>query len=400
MAITFPVSQVEPGKRLPVLDRETSLLSLLGAGQRTARRRFHWEPPAPPRTRVEALYASDAQLVVSTDAHGLGEAALNAFYGHFPLVLTPDSIWFCLAQGFANHIALNAEALRDRFVRHAGKKKLVVTRTDFFLGQPNPWPELFEAFSEQISEHVGRLRDLVVADFSTTGPLERAASEVLLMDAFQPYFEYETPGGCGIPSMTLDGTVADWRSIQRRVKMLSEFGLERWSDTLAPILEQIVRTAEGNVDDRFWKSFFRYQSGSGPAELTGWINVLFPYLSTFVGGERKLVENPYLAKWEEGFRRAEARPDWRIPEPQGPSITALPGSIASAPVKYTQYPAGSEHALRFVAGLFGVVQDPQTCALAPEFGWAVVEEEQSPDSSAEREPRVPPRLSTKRVDDD
>ncbi|WP_441290726.1 DUF4419 domain-containing protein [Sorangium sp. KYC3313] len=34
-------------------------------------------------------------------------------------VLSPDAVWLCLAQGFAHHVALNAEALRGRFVRRS-----------------------------------------------------------------------------------------------------------------------------------------------------------------------------------------------------------------------------------------------------------------------------------------
>lgn len=379
MTITFSVSEEKkPAAILTGLDRAEALPGLLGAGPRTVRRRFHWEPPAPPRARVEALYTSDTRLVIAKDEHAFASAAKEAFYGHFPLVITPDAVWFCIAQGFASHIALNAEALRERLVRHQGKEKLIVTRSDFFLGKQNPWPEAFAAFSEQIAAHVGKLRDLVVADFSTTGPVERAASEVLLMDAFQPYFEYDMRAGCGIPSITLEGDAEDWRSIARRTKMLSEFGLEWWTDVLSPILDEIVRTAEGRVDAAFWRSFFRYQSGSGPAELTGWINVLFPYLQKVENTERSYFSNPHISQWEAGFREAEARPDWRIGTPRGPSIGALPGSIASAPVHYVQYPQGSEHALRFVAGMFGVVQDPGRGTVAPEFGWAVVEEERAP----------------------
>jgi hypothetical protein len=198
------------------------------------------------------------------------------------------------------------------------------------------------------------------------------------MDAFQPYFDYEMLAGCGLPSITLHGTVADWQSVRRRARMLSEFGLERWINVLTPVLDQIVCSAEGEVDTAFWRSFFRYQSGSGPAELTGWINVLFPYLLKSEGGPPKLVESDYISKWEEGFRKAEARPDWRISEPEGPGLDALPGAVASAPVRYTQQPAGTKHELRFVAGLFGVVQDLDTGTLAPEFGWAVVEDEECP----------------------
>ena len=214
------------------------------------------------QSRIEQAYTSNARLVACTDISPLVQMAHDAFYQHRPIALSPDAVWFTIAQGFSTHVNLNAEALRHRFVRHEGKLKLVVTRDDFVLGQSNPWPEAFAAFSSQIAEHVGKLRDLVVADFSTTGPFERAATEVLLMDTFQAYFKYEMVAGCGIPRITLLGTPDDWRSVRRRAQMLSEYGLEHWTAALLPVLDRIVATAEGADDPAFWQSFFHYQSAS------------------------------------------------------------------------------------------------------------------------------------------
>ena len=375
MAITFPVSDVAASsERLPTLDRATAIPAMLGAGER--RQRQWWF--SPPARRVEAWSPGGAlPLVCAKDANALAQAAHDAFYMHHPLVLTPDAVWFCLAQGFAHHVALNAEALRARFVGHQGKKRLVVRRDDFVLGRPNPWPEAFTAFSDQIAEHVGRLRDLVVADFSTTGPLERAASEVLLMDAFQAYFEYVMLAGCGIPSVTLAGTPDDWKSVRVRAAMLSEFGLEHWTAVLLPVLDEIVRTAEGKIDSEFWRSFFRYRSASGPSELTGWILALFPYLKDR-SDPLKLVPNAYLDHWEKAVRAAEQRGDAGRFTPDGPPLGAIPSSLASAPVKFIDVRDRSEHPLRFVAGLFGVTQEAPTGALVPEFGWAIVHDDAAP----------------------
>lgn len=356
------------------LNREVAIPKLLGAGKRDSTGGRRGPEPAPPSRRVEAFSTGTAWLVGATSAHALAQAAHDAFYEHFPLVLSPDAVWFTIAQGFAHHVALNAEALRERFVRHEGKKKLVIRRRDFFLGQPNPWPEAFAAFSEQIAAHVGRLRDLVVADFSTTGPIERAASEVLLMDAFQPYFNYEMRCGCGIPSITLLGNADDWRSVRRRAAMLSEFGLETWTDALLPVLDEVVRTAEGHVDRGFWRSFFRYQSGSGPSELTGWVLTLFPYVETYSDDGKRLAPSPYLKGWEQALRKAEGRKEWFF-DPEGPRLEQLPGSVASAPVNFVDERDNSTHPLRFVAGLFGVTQELESGVLAPEFGWAVVHDD-------------------------
>jgi hypothetical protein len=351
---TFQTCDVVRGKPFEALDPDASIRSLL------------LKP-------VEA-FSCDATRLVSCDTqHALAKAAQDAFYLHHPLTLRPDDVWFCIMQGLAHHIGQNTEALRGRIVAHEGKKKLLVTRLDFFLGQPNPWPEAFAAFSAQIGTNVGALRELVSMRFSTSTPTEVAAFDVCLMDAFQGYFEYEMMAGCGIPEFTVLGTEADWQSIRTRIALLRDYDLGWWVDVLDPVVARIAETAAGHVDTEFWRSFFRYQSGSGPAELTGWIVTLFPYLTDSRRPE-VLARNTWLSTWQERFRTADARGDARLDwdDVQGPGIGLVPGSLASAPVRFVDVRDNSETDLRFIAGMFGVDQDPAIGALAPAFGWAVV----------------------------
>jgi uncharacterized protein DUF4419 len=349
MTRTFAVSEVALAAQcLPALDRTSSLTSLVHG-------------------RVEQLWTSDARLVLCNNQHPLVQMANAAFYDHRPITLSPDAIWFCIAQGFARHVNLNVERLRRRFVRHEGTVRLIVRRADFTLGQVNPWPEVFAAFSDQISAHLGKLRDLVVGDFSTTGPIERAGSEVVLMDAFQGYFEYEVLVGCGIPAITLLGTPADWRSVYERAAMLGELDLEWWTRALLPVLDRIVRTAEGHDDPEFWQSLYHHKSSSRGSELTGWIHVLFPYLENQQTGA--VSRNPYLEEWERAYEAA--RTTRKVSHMNGPYPGSIPSGLASAPVEVTDVRTGVMHRMRFIAGMFGVVED-DAGALAPEFGWAVV----------------------------
>ena len=341
---------------------------------------------------VEAMSLSNPRLVRCNDAHPFAQAAHDAFFLHYPLTISPDDIWFCIAQGFAHHVNLHAESLRHHFVAHQGKKKLVVERPDFRLGQSNPWPEAFTAFSEQIGQNVGeQLRAHIVADFSTSTPFHRAATEVLLMDSFQAYFEYVMLAGCGIPAITLTGTPDDWRNIRRRAALLASFELAKWMDALLPILDQIEAASRGHHDRNFWNSFFRYQSGSGGSALTGWIHVLFPYLKEFDnrGATGKLVPNPYLHTWQGDYSHAinsrGKHPHWKdYEEISGPALGEIPAGLASAPVHYVDLRTGEEHDLRFVAGMFGVAQDAATQSLSPSFGWAVVYDKPLPTPSFER----------------
>ncbi|MBX2801129.1 MAG: DUF4419 domain-containing protein [Myxococcales bacterium] len=318
---------------------------------------------------VEQMGPDPGGLVVCNDRNALAQAAHDAFYEHRPLVLTPDAVWFCIVSGFAHHVNLNAESLRDRFVRHEGKEVLTVKRLDFVLGQHNPWPEVFEGFSDLLAEHVGGVRDLIVADFSTTGVAERAASEIVLLDTFQAYFEYVLMAGCGIPSFTLRGTPEDWRRIRERAALLAEWGLEDWISVLTPVLDKLVAAAEGEDDLDFWRSFFRYQAASGPAELSGWIHVLFPYLKE---GDA-LRPNTHLDDWSERIdelaRLDAAGAHWTEYALRGPHISVLPPSLASAPLRVV-FPSGDEVQMRMVGGMFGVREGSD--GLEPVFSWAVV----------------------------
>ena len=47
-----------------------------------------------------------------------------AYSQHYPLVLSPDMLWQCVAQGFSTHVNQNAEKLRHMFVATLGRKPL------------------------------------------------------------------------------------------------------------------------------------------------------------------------------------------------------------------------------------------------------------------------------------
>ena len=117
----------------------------------------------------------------------------TAYDQHYPLVLSPDMIWQCVAQGFSIHVNKNAEKLRHMFVEHERRKKIAVRRDEFVKGSPdNDWEGVFGDFSEEIRKNVGdEIHSLLTPEFSTTGPVERAAAPIVLMDAFKEYFEYE-----------------------------------------------------------------------------------------------------------------------------------------------------------------------------------------------------------------
>src|SRR5262249_50413395 len=126
--------------------------------------------------------------------------------------------------------------------------------------------------------------DLLVPTFSTTGRVEKAAAEVVLLDTLQSYFSYEFVTCCGIPKVTLEGSAEDWHAIVARVQKMTDLGLEWWTKPLLPVLNQFVAASRGKVDRGFWQSIYKLNDASGGPYITGWINAFFPYLRDWQTG--------------------------------------------------------------------------------------------------------------------
>lgn len=324
------------------------------------------------RRPIEAAWQPRVPLIACDEDHALLTAMQIAFYDHCPLRLSPDAVWITLARGFALHVNEHAEEFRDRFVSHQGQETLEITRRDFAPGKDNPWPEVFDEFSGKLADRTAGLNELVRADFSTTGPTERAVSSLMAMDTFKAYFEYVLYCGCGIPQITLTGTTEDWQGLRDKVHRFADFGLEEWIEALDPILSQFVDAKKGNEDPEFWKSMFRYNSGSGPAVMTGWSTVLFPYFKD--DQTENLYPNPYLKDWKERLE-TDDRQHWRerSEDPQGVGLSAIPSCFTSVPL--TVFWGAQKTSMRLVGGLMGVSQDEQTKEVQPECGWVIVHEE-------------------------
>jgi hypothetical protein len=384
MGITFAVDDVAPAA-LPLPEDDAEIAVLFGREMTVASH-------AVLRLAGPSLYMQRRPGAPHDRVHALVLAVHLAFSGHRPLVLTPDAVWLTLAQGFAIHVRTNAEALRQRFVRHRGKKTLEVRVLS--LASADEWGAAIRGFAGPMTEDLGPgTVALFTRPFSTTGPVELVAAHVALLDTFQEYFEYELACICGIPEITLEGTPEDWRDLRRRVEVMGEYGLQRWAEALLPVCDELVATAEGRPDRQFWQAIYKPREQYTDALATGWIVRLFPYLQSAEGNffENELApaapeepeppaEAPGLQERLAAFkarRRAGAEPSASLralrPAPswthQGVALGSFPRSISSVVVKVT----GAAEPILFevMAGLVGVSQASDGLALKPEAAWAV-----------------------------
>jgi len=315
---------------------------------------------------IEAM-ASGLPIVGESTNHPFVDAVSVAFRRHLPLAISPDDVWLCLVQAVGIHVNLNAEALRGQIVQHSGKQKIVVTRDEFRRRSPeNDWAGVFTEFAGEIDARTSEFGRRFIADFSTTGAVERAASQIALMAAVEPYFDYWLRTLCGIPRITLLGSTDDWRAIRQRAEGFAALGLEKWMSALLPVLDAFVLAASGNVDREFWRSFFKWEDRSGGAAVTGWINVLFPYLETAeVTDKREIVTRPRPNAWSIDWDRPPSH------RGDGPSEHRFGSGLASAPLAWEYF--GQMIPLDVLGGFFGLSQDPESLAVRPAIGWVVCE---------------------------
>lgn len=289
--------------------------------------------------------------LVSFGYHSFFDGMYQAYADHRPFVLSPDMIWLLISQGFARHVNASPEELRHHFVDFSGKLSLVLSTNEITLDNPNsPWEKVFPAFTEQIAGHTGNeLINLLSSDFSTTTSVEKIASEITIMEAMKTYFEYKVfYVVCGIPEITLQGTVEDWQKIRDKTKLLGKYDLTWWTSELDPILEEFVKAAQGKINKKFWKEIFKYHSKDipcgGPVTIIdGWIVKFFPYRNNGVRNNLKTLT----------------------------SSEDLPPEIVKVDLQYYDEKTETTVPLELWAGFMGLEQNKKNYALTPKIGWMI-----------------------------
>lgn len=284
---------------------------------------------------------------------------VRAFADHRPVSLSPDVIWMLISQAFSHEVNADPEKFRDKFVDFDGKTDLIV-QTQYRLYDPDfDWTATIDGFARKIEANTkGDIAKLLTANYSTTGTVERMASEIVLMETTKSFFEFIVMYlGCGIPSVTLTGTADDWQAVMDKTARLRKLGAGSWASELKPILEQFVQAVQGNPDQEFWQDIVMKKTPSSlrgggcsfeePTLLDGWFLKLMPFDKD---GKPTPAKVPHTSR---NFAR----------------------QMASVPVKYIEVDSLSGQVnrtipLKLSGGIAGYMTDDNDC-VSFHIGWAV-----------------------------
>jgi len=205
--------------------------------------------------------------------NGFVNTVFSCYNTHHNLILRPDDVWTAIMVQFSFYVNKEAEKFRGKFVNFEDKKKLTVEIPGYTL-RTAPYSLFVKLMTKEIDRNLvdPDVKAWILPSFSTTTDDDLVTCGVVFMATMKKYFDYGFSFLCGIPNVTLEGTVEDWENILVRLEKLNEYGLEWWYDLLKPIVEELVKSRKGEPDIDFWQKICHHISGgSGPSYLTGWI---------------------------------------------------------------------------------------------------------------------------------
>ena len=304
-----------------------------------------------------------------TNIFNLGKTSLIAglilaYKNHYPITISPDMIWLLILQGYSRFMEKYSELVREKYVNFEGQKALHVKRLGIFpeTATMEVWRGIIQEFTQKIEDNVGKeVVSNLKSDFSTTNPVALTTSQVSIMSAMKQYFTYSVlMGGCGISSITLEGSLEDWKKIKSKLEFLSGKAMKWWTKHLLPIIDNIIETKNfyqknNSINKKlveFWKNMIRVK-GKGdlydPHMINGWIIKFIPnYLENKPGLYEEIKENE------------------------------IPDQIISCPLELTVLNLDgtkSEYKCDLASGFYGMVQEEETYKVKPVIGYAIVVDE-------------------------
>ncbi|KAH9855391.1 hypothetical protein C2E23DRAFT_724687 [Lenzites betulinus] len=279
-------------------------------------------------------------------SNGFVRTVLQAYAYHHHLIIRPDDVWMAILSQLSFYVNAHAEGLREYFVAHQGKQRLVAD------GVMRNGSVDFAAFAREMAREIRKnvvdntLVEWILPDFTTTTLKDMTICSVIMMSTLKEFFEYRMDLTCGIPTVTLEGSKGDWVRLSSRLDRLYELGDEpsAWANMLQPIIRRFVSAFDGQPDTEFWTHVV-HESGTCATEyIGGWLSAFCVWSNEgkWKGGALPLLlAIPRLPPIPENIEEVSASTTRR--RRQLAKIAASSGDVSYTldGVPYTTIPIGS-----------------------------------------------------------
>lgn len=293
---------------------------------------------------METQFPSNVQ---ASRNNGFVGTVIDCYNNHHNLVIRPDDIWTAILTQFSFYVNKNAEEFRSQFVNFDGTKELVVDIVGTL--RDAPYDVFVTKMTEKIDENLvdKTVKDWILPNFTTTTTNDVISCGIIFMAVTKKYFEFSCCLKCGIPNVTLEGTVADWVDILSCLEKLKSYKLDKWYDMLKKIVAEFVDAKKNKANIDFWHRICNHLGeGSGPRYISGWLTAFAVFDE----------DGNWSGKCNDG--------QWPMID-----IDRIPSGIVTVDVKITDYNRNYKSIM--IAGhvAYEVLKDDRT--LQPQIGWGI-----------------------------
>ncbi len=313
-------------------------------------------------------FDSPERMVVPVNMNGFMQTIQYAYAQHRPLTLSPDHIWLLICQGVSIHVHEQNAWLESQMFTKPRPKLITIQYDTLTYGEPSYWDSIITSMADSIKEYAQpEIPELMMPTFSTTGTKERVAYATTLLDAPEKTFTNLAFSGCGIPDITLTGTISDWEKIYKDVERFNKLGLSYWTRNLKPILKQFLNARQGIIDTKFWNSMYKESSYYGVFNISGWIIKFFPYTKEYYNDTTKKEDEAretfryYPNVYMDGEDYYLSHFDTR----------SFPGGYAKVHIEWLNYFEYEQRSMEVFAGFMAIEQNKKSMSVSPYISWAV-----------------------------
>lgn len=357
-SFTFKVEKNKrPGKKLRQMSPE-DICDNFFKGENSS-----WEKEKIFEVLFYSFESGDSRFSPAGDSSVI-EGYRMAYLKHFPIVLSPNIFWLMILQGFSRHMEINenSKRLRHKFVDFEGQKKIYIESgiTNLFMASDEQWNLIIERLLNETLKNIKidkTILDKFNKKFSTTTSEAEIANNVTILSSFKKYFIYSINGTCGIPEITIEGTIEDWKLLHEKIIELGNLDEEIvfWTDELKKIIKKIIDTLETKQPDiNFYKNIVQNTDKSKECKqdlVNGSIIKFIPY--------------------DKDNKKCE----FNSPDFDGLNIDQIPTQIVNLPFHLKTINKNNniqECECEIYTGFFGVKQDGETLSIKPIIGYAIV----------------------------
>jgi len=212
------------------------------------------------------------EVLPSTDSFIRG--AIQAWSDHLHLIIGPELVWLTILTQLTFYMRTHPAEVRDVYDFDS--------RPPVSMGEPPDWYLITVSFYGSV---MNRFKSEAAYEFlrpyfSTTNDDHLLTTHFILLGFEKTEFVFERPILCGLPSVTLQGTLTDWEDLLHKLDHFHTLGPEvvPYKARLEPVLKRFIATfkePESEASKEFWNQMVIAEKsdecGAAPLNISGWI---------------------------------------------------------------------------------------------------------------------------------